>query len=110
MTPQHSQKREERIHVTELQYREAMLVVTMYWQERNRKVTTKMLEAEAYVENYINRNGCPPSYSEIAQALGLKSKSTAYTLMRGKRYLMKKAKQELLDSDIFKPLDKKLKF
>ena len=46
-------------------------------------LTERQAEAKAFIVDYIARNGNAPSYNEIADALGLSSKSGVHRLMQG---------------------------
>jgi len=56
-----------------------------------RGVTAKMLEAEQYVDDYIQKNGCPPTYATVRIHLDISGTAT-YARLRRYRHKMKKNK------------------
>lgn len=52
------------------------------------KVTEKQKEAREMVDELTKEKGFPPTYREIATALGLNSSNTAYVILRGYRNKM----------------------
>jgi SOS-response transcriptional repressor LexA len=44
-------------------------------------LTRSQKECLAFIEGYIKQHDCPPSYDEIAEGLGLKSKSGVHRLV-----------------------------
>lgn len=46
-------------------------------------LTRKQHELLTYIDNHLNSNGVPPSYDEMKDALGLKSKSGIHRLITG---------------------------
>jgi repressor LexA len=46
-------------------------------------LTRKQHELLSYIDNHLNTNGVPPSYDEMKDALGLKSKSGIHRLITG---------------------------
>lgn len=53
------------------------------------KPTAKTLEAESFVDRFIEQNGYPPTYREVAHQLNLASTNTAYHRLRNYRHRMK---------------------
>ena len=56
-----------------------------------RGVTSKMLEAEQYVDDYIEKNGEPPTYIIVKQHLNISGTAT-YARLRRYRHKMKRNK------------------
>lgn len=52
------------------------------------KVSQKQLEAEKFVDRYIQENGHPPTYREVAKELNLSSTNTAFHRLRHCRFKM----------------------
>ena len=50
----------------------------------NYKISKKVIETEHYVDDFIFKNGKPPTYQQVMEQFGLKSKSASY--MRLRRY------------------------
>ena len=46
-------------------------------------LTRKQHELLTYIDNHLNNDGVPPSYDEMKDALGLKSKSGIHRLITG---------------------------
>ena len=46
-------------------------------------LTRKQHQLLTYIDNHLNTDGVPPSYDEMKDALGLKSKSGIHRLITG---------------------------
>ena len=46
------------------------------------KQTKKTIETEEFIDTYIHQKGYPPTYEEIMEHFGLKSKAAAYARVR----------------------------
>lgn len=53
-----------------------------------KKTTKRMSEAEAFVDGFIAKNGYPPTYRQVTEALGLKSANSAAQHLRYYRHKM----------------------
>ncbi len=54
-----------------------------------RGLTKKRIEAEAFVDICIEKNGAPPTYRQVAEHFGFKSTNTAYARLKHCRNKMK---------------------
>lgn len=78
-------------NITYQQYIEARKVVINYLSKKLKapKISDKMIATELYVDAYIKKYNKPPTYQNIADAFGLKSKCAAYARLRRYRNKMK---------------------
>ncbi len=60
--------------------------------EPRNAVSAKMIEAEEYVDSYIEKNGKPPTYNKVAEHFNLSSKGLAHHRLRRYHHKMKNNK------------------
>lgn len=53
-----------------------------------KKITKRVLEAQTFVDEFIETHGYPPTYRQVAEALGLKSSNSAVQHLRYYRHKM----------------------
>jgi len=82
--------------ITKKEFLSAKKVVVQYWEDniKEQRVSKKMYETELYVDTYIQKNGKPPTYRDVAKMFKLGSVSVAYARLRRYRNVMSSKKNK----------------